>query len=198
MAALVAPCDFSRHIPRHRCSSPSAVPLFVTRRMLLHETWCLSSRQRLVSATDSPLRGRCSAPHRRTLSRTAAPVRAAWGFFDGLFGGAKKPPPPGKRPGVVAGNCVVCANKGAITCMGCRGSGRNKANGNPLERYKCFNCQVRADDARAAYPSADSAATAPGLWPRPVQVLRPRRQGADAGTDGREVTRASQSQVATQ
>lgn len=38
----------------------------------------------------------------------------------------------------------MCANKGAVTCKGCKGSGRNKSNGNPLERYKCFNCQVRA------------------------------------------------------
>ncbi|KAJ6797400.1 protein EMBRYO SAC DEVELOPMENT ARREST 3, chloroplastic isoform X1 [Iris pallida] len=37
--------------------------------------------------------------------------------------------------------CKTCSGKGAIECPGCKGSGRNKKNGNIFERWKCFDCQ---------------------------------------------------------
>lgn len=43
----------------------------------------------------------------------------------------------------VAGNCATCKNKGAVQCKGCKGTGRNKNNGNIMERYKCYDCQAR-------------------------------------------------------
>ncbi|XP_027355398.1 protein PHOTOSYSTEM I ASSEMBLY 2, chloroplastic isoform X1 [Abrus precatorius] len=38
-------------------------------------------------------------------------------------------------------NCQTCGGKGAIECPGCKGSGKNKKNGNIFERWKCFDCQ---------------------------------------------------------
>ncbi|XP_021806822.1 uncharacterized protein LOC110750766 [Prunus avium] len=37
--------------------------------------------------------------------------------------------------------CENCGGKGAIECLGCKGTGRNKKNGNIFERWKCFDCQ---------------------------------------------------------
>ncbi|KAK9929776.1 hypothetical protein M0R45_026859 [Rubus argutus] len=37
--------------------------------------------------------------------------------------------------------CETCQGKGAIDCQGCKGTGRNKKNGNIFERWKCFDCQ---------------------------------------------------------
>ncbi|XP_059630941.1 protein PHOTOSYSTEM I ASSEMBLY 2, chloroplastic isoform X2 [Cornus florida] len=37
--------------------------------------------------------------------------------------------------------CQKCAGKGAIECPGCKGTGKNKKNGNIFERWKCFDCQ---------------------------------------------------------
>ncbi|XP_009373318.3 uncharacterized protein LOC103962343 isoform X1 [Pyrus x bretschneideri] len=37
--------------------------------------------------------------------------------------------------------CESCGGKGAIECQGCKGTGRNKKNGNIFERWKCFDCQ---------------------------------------------------------
>ncbi|KAG8066893.1 hypothetical protein GUJ93_ZPchr0005g15602 [Zizania palustris] len=37
--------------------------------------------------------------------------------------------------------CKTCRGKGAIECPGCKGTGRNKKNGNIFERWKCFDCQ---------------------------------------------------------
>ena len=92
---------------------------------------------------------RCA--HAAPALRRAAPAPTRAGFLDGLFGGgAKKPADGGKKPPakgggmrVVAGSCSACANKGGVTCKGCKGSGRNKANGNPFERFKCYDCQAR-------------------------------------------------------
>ena len=53
------------------------------------------------------------------------------------------------RP-VSGASCKACGNKGGVTCTGCKGSGRNKANGNPFERFKCYDCQARAALWRAA------------------------------------------------
>ena len=95
----------------------------------------LSSRVCLAELRLRPATQRRSAP--------AAPTRA--GFLDGLFGGPNKPS-DGKKPpakgGMRLGSCGACANKGAVTCKGCKGSGKNKANGNPFERFKCYDCQV--------------------------------------------------------
>ncbi|XVE81477.1 hypothetical protein DITRI_Ditri15bG0067400 [Diplodiscus trichospermus] len=37
--------------------------------------------------------------------------------------------------------CQKCGGKGAIECPGCKGTGKNKKNGNIFERWKCFDCQ---------------------------------------------------------
>ncbi|XP_019412670.1 PREDICTED: uncharacterized protein LOC109324987 [Lupinus angustifolius] len=37
--------------------------------------------------------------------------------------------------------CKTCRGKGATECPGCKGTGRNKKNGNIFERWKCFECQ---------------------------------------------------------
>ncbi|XVF30070.1 hypothetical protein REPUB_Repub16aG0025300 [Reevesia pubescens] len=37
--------------------------------------------------------------------------------------------------------CQNCGGKGAIDCPGCKGTGKNKKNGNIFERWKCFDCQ---------------------------------------------------------
>ncbi|KAM3711606.1 hypothetical protein ACB098_01G122600 [Castanea mollissima] len=38
-------------------------------------------------------------------------------------------------------SCETCGGKGALECSGCKGTGRNKKNGNIFERWKCFDCQ---------------------------------------------------------
>ncbi|XP_029127074.1 protein PHOTOSYSTEM I ASSEMBLY 2, chloroplastic-like isoform X1 [Cajanus cajan] len=38
-------------------------------------------------------------------------------------------------------NCKTCLGKGAVECRGCKGTGKNKKNGNMFERWKCFDCQ---------------------------------------------------------
>ncbi|KAK1371765.1 protein PHOTOSYSTEM I ASSEMBLY 2, chloroplastic [Heracleum sosnowskyi] len=37
--------------------------------------------------------------------------------------------------------CSTCKGKGGIECPGCKGTGRNKKNGNIFERWKCYDCQ---------------------------------------------------------
>ncbi|XP_077224291.1 SSUH2-like protein [Tasmannia lanceolata] len=37
--------------------------------------------------------------------------------------------------------CQTCGGQGAIECSGCKGTGKNKKNGNIFERWKCFDCQ---------------------------------------------------------
>ncbi|CAM6038149.1 unnamed protein product [Sphagnum compactum] len=37
--------------------------------------------------------------------------------------------------------CAKCKNKGAVECEGCKGTGKNKKNGNMFERWKCYDCQ---------------------------------------------------------
>ncbi|XP_073100018.1 uncharacterized protein [Elaeis guineensis] len=41
----------------------------------------------------------------------------------------------------VFNSCRTCQGKGAIECPGCKGTGKNKKNGNIFERWKCFDCQ---------------------------------------------------------
>ncbi|GAQ85985.1 hypothetical protein KFL_002640070 [Klebsormidium nitens] len=54
-----------------------------------------------------------------------------------LFGfGGKTSKGSGGRQG-----CAKCGYKGSVECPGCKGSGKNKKNGNMFERYKCFDCQ---------------------------------------------------------
>ncbi|KAL1224471.1 hypothetical protein V5N11_021045 [Cardamine amara subsp. amara] len=43
--------------------------------------------------------------------------------------------------GSIFKSCETCGAKGAIECPGCKGTGRNKKNGNIFERWKCFDCQ---------------------------------------------------------
>ncbi|CAL5228535.1 g11689 [Coccomyxa viridis] len=56
--------------------------------------------------------------------------------FGGLFGGGKK-----DTSGKKAKPCKKCKSTGSITCPGCKGSGKNKQNGNVFERWKCYDCQ---------------------------------------------------------
>ncbi|KQK08118.1 protein PHOTOSYSTEM I ASSEMBLY 2, chloroplastic [Brachypodium distachyon] len=42
---------------------------------------------------------------------------------------------------LVSAGCKTCRGKGAVECEGCKGTGRNKKNGNIFERWKCFDCQ---------------------------------------------------------
>uniref|UniRef100_A0A5B7B9D8 Uncharacterized protein n=1 Tax=Davidia involucrata TaxID=16924 RepID=A0A5B7B9D8_DAVIN len=37
--------------------------------------------------------------------------------------------------------CQKCGGQGAIECPGCKGTGKNKKNGNIFERWKCYDCQ---------------------------------------------------------
>ncbi|KAI3863288.1 hypothetical protein MKX03_009645 [Papaver bracteatum] len=48
-----------------------------------------------------------------------------------------------KSDGSVAASkgCKACRGQGAIECPGCKGTGRNKKNGNIFERWKCYDCQ---------------------------------------------------------
>ncbi|RWR92658.1 protein EMBRYO SAC DEVELOPMENT ARREST 3, chloroplastic isoform X2 [Cinnamomum micranthum f. kanehirae] len=41
----------------------------------------------------------------------------------------------------VGKKCQTCGGQGAIECRGCKGTGKNKKNGNIFERWKCFDCQ---------------------------------------------------------
>ncbi|KAM0940232.1 putative Heat shock protein DnaJ, cysteine-rich domain superfamily [Dioscorea sansibarensis] len=41
----------------------------------------------------------------------------------------------------VSKRCRTCRGQGAIECPGCKGTGKNKKNGNIFERWKCFECQ---------------------------------------------------------
>ncbi|XP_018856432.1 protein PHOTOSYSTEM I ASSEMBLY 2, chloroplastic-like isoform X2 [Juglans regia] len=41
----------------------------------------------------------------------------------------------------ISKSCQTCRGKGAIECPGCKGTGKNKKNGNIFERWKCFDCQ---------------------------------------------------------
>ncbi|XP_062179203.1 protein PHOTOSYSTEM I ASSEMBLY 2, chloroplastic [Phragmites australis] len=42
---------------------------------------------------------------------------------------------------MVSAGCKTCKGKGAVECPGCKGTGKNKKNGNIFERWKCFDCQ---------------------------------------------------------
>ncbi|XP_066362289.1 protein PHOTOSYSTEM I ASSEMBLY 2, chloroplastic-like [Miscanthus floridulus] len=46
-----------------------------------------------------------------------------------------------RRLTVSAAACKTCKGKGAVECPGCKGTGKNKKNGNIFERWKCFDCQ---------------------------------------------------------
>ncbi|KAH7860418.1 hypothetical protein Vadar_013189 [Vaccinium darrowii] len=37
--------------------------------------------------------------------------------------------------------CQTCGGQGAVDCAGCKGTGKNKKNGNIFERWKCYDCQ---------------------------------------------------------
>lgn len=71
----------------------------------------------------------CPPPKRGLIKHYARHVTA--GIFGGLFGGSK-----GSTK-----TCKKCQGKGAIPCPGCKGTGRNKKNGNMFERWKCYDCQ---------------------------------------------------------
>ncbi|CAI0385450.1 unnamed protein product [Linum tenue] len=41
----------------------------------------------------------------------------------------------------ILSKCGTCEGKRAIECPGCKGTGKNKKNGNIFERWKCFECR---------------------------------------------------------
>ncbi|XP_019180689.1 PREDICTED: uncharacterized protein LOC109175789 [Ipomoea nil] len=41
----------------------------------------------------------------------------------------------------IINKCKSCGGQGAIECPGCKGTGKNKKNGNIFERWKCYDCQ---------------------------------------------------------
>ncbi|KAF8667094.1 hypothetical protein HU200_053276 [Digitaria exilis] len=85
----------------------------------------------MATATSSlapGLRCKTTAPAAFTSTGTAA----AWRTM---------PPKRGARLMVYAAGCKTCKGKGAIECPGCKGTGKNKKNGNIFERWKCFDCQ---------------------------------------------------------
>ncbi|KAL2513321.1 hypothetical protein Adt_18921 [Abeliophyllum distichum] len=41
----------------------------------------------------------------------------------------------------ITNRCQTCGGQGAVECSGCKGTGKNKKNGNIFERWKCFECQ---------------------------------------------------------
>ncbi|KAG8378467.1 hypothetical protein BUALT_Bualt08G0140200 [Buddleja alternifolia] len=41
----------------------------------------------------------------------------------------------------ITNRCQTCKGQGAVECAGCKGTGKNKKNGNIFERWKCFDCQ---------------------------------------------------------
>mmetsp|Transcript_19737 Transcript_19737/g.49826 ORF Transcript_19737/g.49826 Transcript_19737/m.49826 type:complete len:137 (-) Transcript_19737:11-421(-) len=90
----------------------------------------LASRSTRAS---QPLRGiRLGAP-RRQVSRTCRAL------FGGLFGGGKDKAGGGKKG--AQKDCRNCKGVGNLPCKACKGTGRNRANGNMLERWKCYDCQ---------------------------------------------------------
>ncbi|XP_058090192.1 uncharacterized protein LOC131236777 isoform X1 [Magnolia sinica] len=42
---------------------------------------------------------------------------------------------------LVRKRCQTCSGQGSIECPGCKGTGKNKKNGNIFERWKCYDCQ---------------------------------------------------------
>ena len=146
---------------------------------------------------DSALLLAC-VPARNARRRLAAPARA--GLFDGLFGKpADKPAKPGKpgKPGMkpISGSCKTCQNKGGVTCSGCKGSGKNKSNGNPFERYKCYDCQARARvlalPRPISLPCSDAACVLTVGSPRRASASCRARLAAAAAAVSRPSRRAS-------
>ncbi|GJX20079.1 phosphoinositide phosphatase SAC1-like protein isoform X6, partial [Tanacetum coccineum] len=46
-----------------------------------------------------------------------------------------------QRANKIFKKCDTCGGQGAIDCAGCKGTGKNKKNGNIFERWKCYDCQ---------------------------------------------------------
>uniref|UniRef100_A0ACD5TY21 Uncharacterized protein n=1 Tax=Avena sativa TaxID=4498 RepID=A0ACD5TY21_AVESA len=42
---------------------------------------------------------------------------------------------------LVSKGCKTCRGTGGVECEGCKGTGKNKKNGNIFERWKCYDCQ---------------------------------------------------------
>ena len=80
-------------------------------------------------------------------------------------------------------DCKVCGNRGGVTCAGCSGSGRDKKNGNPFERYKCYACQgLWMINLLLPYLKRSRR-----LRHGAMQGVRPRGAGLDAGAVGRAI-----------
>eukprot|EP00884_Botryococcus_braunii_P010921 jgi/Botrbrau1/19830/Bobra.0124s0070.1 len=86
----------------------------------------------------------CIRPHssqvncrdgRRPTSSRISTSQKSLAIVRGWFGGKKTP-----QQGSIK-TCSRCKGAGAIQCPGCKGSGRNRANGNMFERWKCYDCQ---------------------------------------------------------
>lgn len=83
----------------------------------------------LLPRSDSRKTGTWSTPSTLQRARPAriSPVTSALRGIPGLK--------------MVARGCGKCSGKGAIECPGCKGTGKNKKNGNMFERWKCYECQ---------------------------------------------------------
>ncbi|BBN15088.1 hypothetical protein MPTK1_6g16920 [Marchantia polymorpha subsp. ruderalis] len=108
----------------------------------LNCTACLSQKQRNCSSfgssctTQWPQADRSALRCPSTDSANSAAPRSTVvvSAFFGLGGSKSSSAKAGK-------GCFSCAGKGAIECQGCKGSGKNKKNGNMFERWKCYDCQ---------------------------------------------------------
>ncbi|CAM6096437.1 unnamed protein product [Calypogeia fissa] len=76
-------------------------------------------------------------PNSVSIGESQPGERHSAGFVvNAFFGGSKSPPVKSAGKG-----CFSCLGKGAVDCPGCKGSGKNKKNGNLFERWKCYDCQ---------------------------------------------------------
>lgn len=75
-----------------------------------------------------------SNPQRALLHRAGRQGVTVKAFFGIGGAGSGKAQATGK-------GCSKCKGKGGVECQGCKGTGKNKKNGNMFERWKCYDCQ---------------------------------------------------------
>eukprot|EP00271_Cylindrocystis_brebissonii_P018562 TRINITY_DN5334_c0_g2_i1.p1 TRINITY_DN5334_c0_g2~~TRINITY_DN5334_c0_g2_i1.p1 ORF type:complete len:162 (-),score=6.06 TRINITY_DN5334_c0_g2_i1:861-1346(-) len=88
-----------------------------------------SNRRSSLRSSSLPVRKNLPYQNGKQSACNAKRMVATNAFFD-IF-----------KPKTASSNCETCKGKGAITCPGCKGIGRNKKNGNMFERWKCYDCQ---------------------------------------------------------
>ncbi|KAL2622407.1 hypothetical protein R1flu_002612 [Riccia fluitans] len=92
---------------------------------------CSSKRKWTQAADNHRSWSRNGSPAHPSSSSPSVMVKA----FFGLRGNK------GSSDKATGKGCFSCAGKGAIECQGCKGTGKNKKNGNMFERWKCYDCQ---------------------------------------------------------